>query len=458
VATRSIAVIGAGASGTLFTLHLLRQAPPDTRITLIERNPPFGPGLAYATANPNHLLNVPAGRMSAFANQPQHFLHWLRHQPGALLNGEAATEGSFVPRRLYGAYLRHLLHTAMLSAPLQLLHDRVVALDGPSLHLASGERVHADIVVLATGNDRPEPPREAAGLRWSRHWRADPWSPDAFNGLGPDASVVLIGTGLTMIDAVITLLDAGHTGPIHAVSRRGLLPRSHLATPADEPAPPLGLLDLTRTLRRRANAAGESWRGVIDALRPLTPEIWQNLSHTDRLRFLRHLRPWWDAHRHRMPPSIAARIETARVCGQLRVHAGRVAECAVRDGATDVRLQLRNGTALAVQAERVVSCTGPCTDVSRSQDPLLRSMLRDGLARPDECRLGLDVTVSGALVGSDGAVSQRLFALGPLTRGAFWEITAIPEIRRQTEDLALHIAHMLRDRTRERHSATHAFA
>lgn len=436
--TPTVAVIGAGASGTLASLHLLRLAP--TRIVLIERNAPPGPGLAYGTGNPNHLLNVPAGRMSAFAGQPRQFLDWLRSQPPEILDGVQPSEAAFVPRRLYGAYLRHLLHSVLPHPALQVLRDTAVAIDGPLLRLASGHSVRSDLVVLATGNEQPAALRHAP--LGSPHWRADPWTADAWTALDPHAPVLLVGTGLTMVDAVITLLDQGHAGPIHAVSRRGLLPQPHGAASAVPlPALPADLRSLMRIVRRHASQAGANWRGVIDALRPATQQIWQTLSLEDRQRFLRHLRPWWDVHRHRMPIAIAGRIAAARASGQLRVHAGRIVSAG-----EDVRLRLCNGAIMAMRFARVVNCTGPCTDVTGSRDPLLRQLLRDGLARPDPCHLGFDVTTDGALVCADGTVSHTAFALGPLTRGRFWEITAIPDIRQQAETLAAHLSQHLRSR------------
>jgi uncharacterized NAD(P)/FAD-binding protein YdhS len=437
--TPSVAVIGAGASGTLLSLHLLHHAPAGTQITLIERNPQSGPGLAYATTNPHHLLNVPVGRMSAFADQPDHFLDWLQRQPMQTPDGVRPDATTFVPRRLYGAYLRDLLSATQPA--LNLLHDEVVAIDASvrcsTLRLASGRTLSADIVVLATGNGIPAP-LDVPALQRPSLWRPDPWAADAFAELAPGAPVLLIGTGLTMVDAVITLLDQGHAGVIHAISRRGLLPRCHASAP---PAPPLqlplprGLRELTRLVRQQSTTSAGAWRSIVDDLRPLTQEIWQSLSITDRQRFLRHLRPWWDVHRHRMPQEIAERIDAARANGQLRILAGRVTECEPGEG--QVRLRLRLGDEVTLRVARVVNCTGPCTDVTLSGDRLTQALLRAGLARPDACRLGLDTTESGA-------VSQNIYALGPLTRGTFWEITAIPDIRRQCEALAQHLSQLLR--------------
>lgn len=219
---------GAGFSGTLVALNLLRQAPAGTHISLIERGCAFGPGLAYSTANSSLQLNVPAGRMSAFEDAPRGFLVWLQRRAKVVVD-----EGAFVPRQLYGAYLQHLLDTALqqrTAGALELVRDNVeaVARNGSRLRLTlgSGRTLVADIAVLPMGNTQPEPPTlEQPALYDSSCWRPDPWAADAFSDLDPNSAVMLIGSGLTMVDAVISLLDRGHVGPIHAISRRGLLLR-----------------------------------------------------------------------------------------------------------------------------------------------------------------------------------------------------------------------------------------
>ena len=231
----TIAVIGAGFSGTALSLWLQSSCPVGTRIHLIERGHRFASGRAYATENPSHLLNVPAGRMSMFPDLPQDFVRWLRQQPKSRLGHVVPDEQAFVPRSLFGAYLQDRLAASLSdtrASRLELLHDEVVrAEEGAAkvtLHLASGAKLDADIAVLASGNAHPLPVHpnvamlDAAGL-----WRGNPWTPAVLAGLAPDAPVLLVGTGLTMVDTVVTLLEAGHTGPIHALSRHGLLPHRH---------------------------------------------------------------------------------------------------------------------------------------------------------------------------------------------------------------------------------------
>ena len=456
--TRSITVVGAGFSGTLLSLHLLRHCLPDTRVVLIERNARFGCGQAYATGNPSHLLNVPAGRMSAFHDRPDDFLDWLHRTDSAGCDA-APTAACFVPRRVYGGYVRDLLKQEIRRAPrrrLELVRGEVTGLDrsGPTLRLQldRGREIESDLAVLAVGNFPPAPmPVADPAFYDGPSYRPDPWAPEALTGLDPADPVLLIGTGLTTVDVVVSLLDQGHRGPIHALSRRGLLPRRHSAgpTPPGEARElPTGLLDLLRLLRREARAAaaaGAVWQPVVDQLRPFSLDVWQTMSMADKLRFLRHLRPWWEVHRHRMPGPVADRIEAARARSQLHVRAGRIRAYAAGEGAIEVEFCPKGGTAPeTLRVARVINCSGPGADYDRIAHPLVRSLLAEGTARPDPLRLGLDVTANCALLGRTGAISRRVFAVGPVTKAAFWEMTAVPDIRRQCEVLAQHLAGLLK--------------
>lgn len=460
----SVAIVGAGFSGTLVALHLLRRAPAGARITLIERSSQFGRGQAYGTGNPGHLLNVPAGRMSAFHDRPDDFIAYLRRQHDAACPGtDCPDAGTFVPRRDFGAYVRHLLNEELkrpdLGDRLDLVRGDVCDIDdsaGPlRLTLDRNRTVEAEMAVLALGNFPPELPPVpcSTGFFDTAFYKADPWSADALAGLEPHDPLLLIGTGLTTIDAVITLLDAGHTGTIHAVSRRGLLPHRHGGAPAtgaaEQRSYPTSITALTAALRdqsEESRAASGTWHQVVDGLRPFTTDVWQAMSLEDRRRFLRHMRPWWDVHRHRLPPAVAARVDAARASGQLRVDAGRFRSFEVDGEDVEVTYR-RRGPADRMErlrVRRVVNCAGPGADYDRIAHPLARSLLGRGVVRPDALRLGLDVTGTCALINREGGISRRLFAVGPVTKGQFWEMTAVPDIRRQCEVLAAHLAGLVR--------------
>ena len=261
-----------------------------------------------------------------------------------------------MPRRLYGAYIRALLKDELRRSSvrrLELVRGDAQAIDrsGPKLQvkLDRGRTLEADLAVLAIGNFPPAPmPVADPSFYNTAFYRADPWSPDALTGLDPAAPVLLIGSGLTMVDVVISLLDEGHTGPIYALSRRGLLPHRHASGSgqpiAAEHAFPTVLTELLRFMReeaRKASRAGANWQPIVDEIRPFMQDVWQTMSPADKARFVRHLRPWWDVHRHRMAPSVADRIEGARASGQLRVMAARVERYTAGDGSVRVAFRQR---------------------------------------------------------------------------------------------------------------------
>ncbi len=415
----SVAIVGGGASGTLLALHLVRAGIGPVR--LIERGPNTGRGVAYGTARPEHLLNVPARRMSAFADDPDHFVRWFAERGG---DAEA-----FAPRMLYGNYLAELL----TSEPgIQVVQGEAIDADDGGVLLRGG-RIDADVVVLAPGNLKPAIPIDISAL--GDRWVGDPWAGDFISGLGEGEDVLLIGTGLTAVDVALTLDARGFGGRILALSRRGLAPRSHGAR---EPmvAPPETLprdcVRLLRRVRRRSEEIG--WRSAVHELRSVTQGIWKNAPEVERRRFLRHLRPWWDVHRHKIAPRIAETIGRMEDAGRLAFAAGRILSA---EGDGTVRWRPRGMEEVrSFAAARIVNCTGPECNLARAGEPLLDALLAKGAIRADPLRIGMDVDEELRAIGADGCPSERLYAIGPVTRSAFWESVAVPDIRTQAAQLA----------------------
>jgi uncharacterized NAD(P)/FAD-binding protein YdhS len=413
-----VAIVGAGYSGTIAAVEIAR-AVPGAGIILIEKSGRFAQGAAYGTTSPGHLLNVRARNMSALAGEPLHFADWAGR--------EGHGPDDYVPRRDYRRYLAGLLDGA---SGVTRMTGEAVAVEEEGVRLASGELVPCAAAVLAGGNYPSRLP--AAFGPGAIH---DPWSPDGSAAVAKAAArggeLLLVGTGLTMVDMAVSLEEAGFSGRILAASRRGLVPRAHLS-PAAAPLswePPARLSALVRSVRAR-----EPWRASVDGLRPHSIALWQGLSEPERRRFLRHLRPWWDVHRHRIAPRVAARIEAMRAAGRLEIAAARVA----RVEGDEVTLARRGGGEIRRRFDAVINCTGPEGDIGRIGDPLIRSLLASGRARPDPLGLGLDVDGESRIRG-DGA-SPALYALGPLTKGAFWEIVAVPDIRGQAAGVAGAVA------------------
>ena len=434
----SVAIVGAGFSGLLTALHLTAR-PDGPTVRLIERSGAFGRGAAYATANADHLLNVRVANMSAFPDDPEHFTRWLAEHDGW------SAHGGFVTRGIYGDYLQDLLRRAVQDVPagrLLLEGDEVVdiAREGGawSVRLGVGRVIQADAVVLALGVLRPAPPEAATPeLLNSRRYLADPWSTDA--NLGDEVEeVLLMGSGLTMIDAAITLWRPGRR--FWAFSRRGLIPRTHAPVgPRPEIERPDGS-PLSLLSHIRAMSGDGRWREAIDDLRPHVRDIWRAWSLPERASFLRHLRPWWDVHRHRLAPSVARRVGQLMRGRELVVRAGEVTGLAlIRDG-VEVTWRPR-GTKLSrrLSVGAVVNCAGLLGDLRHAGEPLLRQLMTRGLIRPDASRLGAEVDADSRLIGAEGSPQSGLYAVGPLTRGSFWEITSVPDIRAQAADVAHHV-------------------
>ncbi|MDR3519018.1 MAG: FAD/NAD(P)-binding protein [Azospirillaceae bacterium] len=457
---RRIAIIGAGFTGTLLAVHLIRQSRRPVEIMLIERSGSFGLGLAYSSGNANHLLNVRAANMSAYPDDPAHFVRWL-WQNDADAGSVPPSGHAFVSRGRYGRYVQEQLTSALAAVPAHVVCGRTTAdiaaiapaaagADYPVvLSTANGDTITANTAVLCIGNFPPSPPSAvSAAARDAPGFIGDPWHPAGLTAIPEDVAVLTIGTGLTMADVVISLDDQGHRGPITALSRRGLLPTLHAEVRPhpgflDATALPdtvLATLHLVRGEIRRAAAEGRDWRSVIDAMRPHLQRLWAGYPLTERRRFLRHLRPYWDVHRHRMAPAVAARLERWRGDGQLRVAAGWLRRLD-RDGDGFIATWQPRGGVPAVTARfgAVVNCSGPECDYGRIHHPLVRDLLDRGRARPDAMRLGLDVHDDGTLIGIDGVPWSNVYALGPVTRGAAWEIVAVPELRTACATLARHL-------------------
>jgi uncharacterized NAD(P)/FAD-binding protein YdhS len=429
-----VAIVGGGYSGTLQAIQLLRRG---ASVTLIERAQRVGRGIAYSTPHADHLLNVRASGMSAFAQEPDHFARWF------------GDPDSFAERRRYGDYLQELLSAAAAEAGDRLRVVRGEAVDivaeagGETILLASGERVEAQEAVLSIGNLPPAVPRTIAPeLRNGPVYVADPWAGDFTSGLGADDVVLLIGTGLTAIDAALMLESSGFEGRILALSRRGMVPRSHADPGATEPleqTPPARCTDLLRGVRGQAAKIG--WRAAVDQLRPVTQRLWASASVEERRRFLRHLRPYWDVHRHRIAPSIAGRIRNMVADGRLQFAAGKILTTAPSGEGACVTWRPRGGSeARSLTTARIVNCTGPEADITRADEPLLRSLVASGRIRPDPCRIGIDIDGESRVLDGDGAASPTLSAIGPMTRGTWWEIVAVPDIRGQVAAVAERLA------------------
>ena len=431
----AVAIVGGGFSGTILAAQLARRG---IACALIDGSGRVGRGVAYSTTEPAHLLNVRAEGMSAWAGEPDHF---ARH-----FEAEGGERRGFAQRRLFARYVGEILDAAVASGCTEIVERTATSSkreeDGWRVGFDDGSSLAADVLVLAVGNQEPELLRalSGAGERFIRN----PWGADAratvrqLAATGQDA--LLVGTGLTMVDLVLSLDAAGFTGKLVALSRRGLIPRGH----ADFDPAPIALEDvptgsvraLWRWLRRRGAEVG--WRAAVDSLRPHSHPLWQSLDIAQQRRFLRHARPWWDVHRHRIAPEVAATVARMVGEGRLEIVAGRVVAARNQNDHLEVDIRRRrSGNLESLRPAYAFNCTGPLHSIARTRDPLLRSLLDGGEVRADRLGIGLEID-EGCRAGA------HLWALGPLTKGRYWEIIAVPDIREQAAAAADEIERELK--------------
>lgn len=352
-----VAIVGAGFSGALLAVNLIRLG---VRVVIVERDErQLAKGLAFGTRRPEHLLNVRASNMSAFPDDLGHFLRWM---------GFSDTEQAnrLVPRLAYGHYLRELLVDALAAAPgqLQIVSGEAVsaafAADRIRLALDGKRLVECRGLVLALGNLPPSPLPPLAGIAPPLHF-ADPWAPGVLDGLEDFDHVALLGTGLTAADMIVSLTRSGFRGRITALSRRGLKPRAHAevgprVVPVTQPDTKGSWL--LHSVRCRADEIG--WRTAVDELRPHTQHIWRRHDTAAQRRFLRHVRPYWDVHRHRLAPDVAAQLRALEGTGRLSFHAGKLISAAAEEGRVRLRWRPRSSEAEeSTLADRVVKLHRP---------------------------------------------------------------------------------------------------
>ena len=428
-----VAIVGGGFSGTMVAANLARKG---IDAVLIEKAGRAGQGIAYSTREPAHVLNVRAEVMSAWADDLEHFVR--------VAEAEGGTRKDFVQRRQFGRYLREQLDDAVARGQVCLVEREAIEArpsgEGWTVAVDGGELIQASGLVLAIGNQPPEPMPFGRG---NPRVINNPWGGEALAAVEDLAAtsedVMLVGTGLTMVDAVLSLDASGHRGRIVALSRRGLIPRGHIndmvPAPVEAGDVPLGnVRTLWRWLRRRGAEVG--WRSAVDSLRPHTHLIWKNLPLQEKKRFSRHARPWWDVHRHRIAPEVAQQLYDLIQQGRLEIIAGRIQSVEDKDGVLSVTYRRRGSDRISEgRFAYMLNCTGPLGTISRTSDPMLSQMLGDGLVRPDELGIALDVDEQSRVVGS-----ERAWALGPMTKGRYWEIIAVPDIRGQAAAVADDIA------------------
>jgi uncharacterized NAD(P)/FAD-binding protein YdhS len=445
-----IGIVGAGLSGRLVALNLLRSASTHRKVAILmfDRGGERYMGPAYSHDSVSLLLNVPAGRMGAFSSDPEHFLKWVKRR------GRPAGHWDFLPRSWYREYIFALLAeaadkqigTAQLEYVRGEVADLAMDMDGITVRVSNRSPFPVDKVVLALGNFPPRHPliQTRRSLRCDRYV-PDPWNSGVRDDLSEHDTVSFIGTGQTTVDLLLELQRRGHRGQLIAVSRNGWFPLAHRGFESypsffDEIKDSRSILKICGVVRKHLDAAdmaGIDRRAVIDSLRPHTQMIWMNLPEQEKRKFVRLLFRFWEIIRSRVPAESQTVIDTMIASGQLRILSGRIHDLVETAGGMEIHFTRRGKqTREVVLTARVINCTGPESDYLRITNPLVKSLLRKGLIRPGPAQLGIDALPNGSIVGAGGVVSKGLYTIGAPMKGVLWEVLAVPEIRVQAEQLA----------------------
>ncbi len=447
---RTILIVGAGFSGVACAIQLLRGAGPEPlRVLLLNRSGKLARGMAYGTQSPQHLLNVVAANMSVLPDDAGHFLRY------AGMRDSRVTENSFVARSVYGDYLEWALQQAQSQAPRHatldcvsgsVQHLQAKSSGGLAAMLEDGRRIEAEQVVLAFGHFPGPPPALVQGaLIDSTRYAADPWHPGLLSTIDVHAPVLLLGTGLTAVDIALQLLRRHPAQRVHAVSRHGLLPQAY-AVPAtlagsvllraQAPTVRAAMRAFMQRLERLEDA-GHGWHDALAALRSQTAGIWQGWPAQEKRRFLRHVRPYWEVHRHQLPPVVQQELDAALARGAFKVTAGRIQS--VRDEAELTALEVlpRGGDdCITLRASRIINCTGNCASPRRAEVPLVRQLLAEGMMQADALGLGVEVDANCAVLAANGQPTPGLYYIGPWLKARYWEATAVPELRQFAATIA----------------------
>jgi uncharacterized NAD(P)/FAD-binding protein YdhS len=444
-------IIGGGATGTLLAVNLIKNvANKSIEINLVDKREKLGRGVAYSTAQDFHLLNVPANKMGAFPDQLEHFHNWL------VAKGYDFFPNDFVPRRLYGEYLRELLAETVAAktanVAVNFLDDEAVDVliddDKAQVILNSGEILYSDKVVLAFGNfPPPHPKSESTSFVSAEKYFQNPWNAENYEKIRRSDDVFIVGTGLTAIDTVLSLRNNQHEGKIFLFSTRGLLPAVHrlgfvYTSFYGELESQTKITDLLKIVRRHiedAKTKNSDWRAVIDSLRPHTAEIWRNLPNAEKRYFMQHLSRYWNVARHRMPPECAEFLDEMQAANQLQILKGRLKNIeTVENGKFNVSYCL-NGERKNLFADAIVNCIGSESNFNRVKNTLVKNLVRKGIIKNDALNLGIDATPDGKTIDANDKVSDKILTAGTALKGILWESTAMPEIRAQANKLAISL-------------------
>ena len=447
-----ITIVGGGAAGLILLANIFEKATNPVSVAMINNGYPTGKGIAYSTKNNNHLLNVRVSRMSAFTSDANHFTKWILSKPEYSSYHNEKLAERFVPRKMYGEYLDDLYQSVLNSenknVTFNLINDEVIDIknhdESFEVALKNNPLISSQKVVLCTGNHPPIALPGISAIQSSDKVYINPWDNKAVENIDHEKPIFIVGSSLTMVDTVISLIDQGFKNKIIVVSKHGAIPMAHpvvrVSVPHPEKSPASDIHEIYSELKTRIRSAIDhtEWHEpVLEAVRPFTQKIWQELPIEQKNRFLRHINHRWSKLRHRLPHEMYDFIQSLIDSKQIELYAGKLLY--VQENENDLTITFYDKSSekeITLNAQRIINCIGPEGDFDKVENPLLRNMLSHGLITKDPLSLGFNATGDGRIIDKSGKVIDNLLTIGSGLRGILWESTAIPEIRVQAHEMA----------------------
>lgn len=421
---QTVIVIGGGASGLLVATNLLRKFDRPLAIKVIEPNPELGCGVAYGTNDPDHLLNVPASRMSAFVEDANSLCDWL-----------GVSGDSFISRLDYRRYLQAMLQKAITESSekhsFEHLANQVEFISRTDSNweckLDSGNSLSADYIVLATGHQEIIIPEALKPFINKPGVVVDVWQQPIDT---KHNRVAIIGTGLTFYDVTLSYLRENPDAKIYGISRNGLLPSPHLR----HREPPLPVPNVVKSsaqaIRDYLVASGEKWREAQDGIRHDLQEIWSDFPDAEKRQFLDKYFRWWNVLRHRSAPDAHDRMQDYISNNKVEIVKADVSGITHKENVFTIHL----GLGAQIEVDQVINCCGNTFEVS---NVLIRKLIDTGICKPGPLGLGIAVnTKTLQVLNNNNEIQTSLFAIGPILVGELLETTAIPEIKIQASHIA----------------------
>ena len=448
----SIGIIGGGFSGCMLAHHLLEKTE-NFQVVIFNKSNRIGPGLAYEPQSSTMLLNVKAGKMSAFPAIPSDFVDWLIKENIFPFKTSDEITDSFVSRELYGYYLDHIwqnilqIHGARITEVINEVITISHRIDTFTIETKTKE-YEVQYCVLATGNEKPRNPllSDTAFIS-SQNYHQNPWA-IPIEKIHNSRPILIIGTGLTMVDTIQLLRKNLKNGIVYCISPHGfkILAHENSIISYDDILEKIQLSGRLADLLAQFNTAKKEIKkrkGTLDALinyfRPITGIIWQGFTPYEKNFFLEHLRHKWGVARHRIPPISFQQINKEIQDKKLNINAGKIKEIIENESGLNVRyFDNAQNKELSLTVSCIINCTGPEGDVSKMKHGLLLNLLKKGIIAPGPSNLGVQVSVNDMRIKNTRNIT-KLYAIGNLLRGELWESTAVNELRSQTEILAQEI-------------------